>query len=298
MSKDVYAIVTDAIMEALERGTVPWSRPWKSLGGVPTSLATGKPYRGVNVFLLTLQSAAKGYTSPYWLTFKQAKERGGSVRKGEKGTQVILWKPVKPKEGDDDAKPYMLLRYFTVFNAEQCDGITVPETEPVLEHDPIADAQKIADRFIGVLNGPSLAHGGDSAHYSPARDAVQMPLMGAFSTPEHYYGTLFHELAHSTGHASRLNRSTLAEPTPFGTPDYSREELIAEMTAAFLCGETGIEVNVEHHASYVASWLKVLKGDTKLVVQAAAAAQKATDCVLGITHDKEGSEPSPWSNPT
>jgi antirestriction protein ArdC len=287
MSKDVYTIVTDSIIEALEAGTVPWSRPWRDVGGKPLSLATNKPYRGVNVFLLTLQSMSKGYTSPYWLTFKQAKERGGSVRKGEKGTQIVLWKPVK-KEGETEGerKDYMLLRYYTVFNAEQCDGIETPELPALAEHNPIADAQTVVDRFIGVLNGPALAHGGNRAYYSPLLDRVQMPLMGAFETPEHYYGTTFHELAHSTGHTSRLDRA-MTEPAPFGSPDYSREELVAEMTAAFLCGETGIEVNVSHHASYIASWLKALENDRKLVVHAAAAAQKAADCVLGTTFAKE-----------
>lgn len=286
MSKDVYAIVTDSIIEALEAGTVPWSRPWRDVGGKPVSLATGKPYRGVNVFLLTLQSMSKGYSSPYWLTFKQAKERGGSVRKGEKGTQIVLWKPVK-KEGDEgERKDYMLLRYYTVFNAEQCDGIETPALPALAEHDPIADAQTVVDRFIGVLNGPALAHGGDRAYYSPLLDRVQMPLMGAFETPEHYYGTTFHELAHSTGHTSRLDRG-MTEPAPFGSADYSREELIAEMTAAFLCGETGIEVNISHHASYIASWLTALQNDRKLVIQAAAAAQKAADCVLGTSFAKE-----------
>jgi len=303
MSKDVYAMVTDSIIAALEKGTVPWSKPWRDVGGKPRSLASGKAYRGINVFLLTLQSMANGYTSPYWLTFKQAKERGGTVRKGERGTQIILWKPVKrtvkdAETGEDVNGDYLLLRYFTVFNVEQIDGIDYPAAgeTPLADHDPIEACETIADRFVGVLNGPQLQHGGDRAAYSPALDRVYMPLIGQFASAETYYATLFHEFAHSTGHDSRLGRKSLVEPTPFGTPDYSREELVAEMAAAFLCGEADIEVNVPQHAAYIASWLKVLRDDRKLVVQAAAAAQKATDCVLGTQyHKEEGSNAEPSS---
>ena len=301
MSKDVYANVTDSIIEALENGNVPWHKPWKDVGGKPTSLATGKPYRGINVFLLMVTAMSKGYTSPYWATFKQVRDRGGSVRKGQKGTQVILWKPVKAKEakpGEDQKGDYLLLRHFYVFNADQCDGIELPESEPLADHDPIVTAQEIADRFIGALNGPQLGHGGDRAFYSPARDHVQMPLLGAFESAEAYHSTLFHELAHSTGHASRLARTSLVEPAPFGTPDYSREELVAEMASAFLCGEAGIEVNVAQHAGYIASWLKALQDDKKLIVQAAAAAQKATDAVLGTTKEEASSDASPRSDHT
>jgi antirestriction protein ArdC len=295
MSKDVYKLVTDRIIEALEAGIVPWNRPWKTGVGNngPRSLASGKPYRGVNVWILAATAALRGYDSSYWATFKQVKERGGTVRKGEKGTQIVLWKPVKAREaegGEEQRRDYLLLRYFTVFNIEQCDGIEEPAGAELPEVDPIESAQVISDRYI-AHNGPSLGHGGDRAYYAPALDRVQMPLIEAFDSAEHYYGTLFHELAHSTAHESRLNRP-IAEST-FGSEDYSREELIAEMAAAFLCGEAGIEVNIEHHAGYLASWLQVLNNDRKLIVQAAAAAQKATDRVLGSEYGKDVADPTP-----
>lgn len=282
--KDAYAIVTDRIIEALDAGIVPWHQPWKTIGGGPTSLSTGKPYRGINVWILSVTAQLCGYTSPYWVTFKQAKERGGSVRKGEKGTQVVLWKPVKREgeneRGETENSSYMLLRYFTVFNLDQCDGIEIAPTEPLPEHEPIEHAETLAHGYR-ARGGPVVNHGGDRACYSPALDYVAMPLVDQFETPEHYYSVLFHELAHSTGHESRLGRKTLIHPAPFGSEDYSQEELVAEMSAAFLCGEAGIPVNVEHHASYLGSWLKKLRDDRKMIVQAAAQAQKAADLVAG-----------------
>jgi antirestriction protein ArdC len=289
---DAYKVVTDRIIEALDAGIVPWHKPWKSVAGSgPTSMQTGREYRGINVWILSVTSMLRGYSSPYWLTFKQAKERGGSVRKGEKGTQVVLWKPVRKEVetegGETETQQYLVLRYFTVFNLEQCDGIEAPASEPLPERDPIEACEEIV---TGYVPGPDIRHGGNSAYYSPALDFVQMPQRGQFDTSEHYYGTLFHELAHSTGHESRLKRDTLISPKPFGSEDYSKEELTAEMTAALLCGEAGIEVNVQHHASYVANWLEALRNDRKLLVQAAARAQKAADLVLGVQPVKNGEE--------
>jgi antirestriction protein ArdC len=299
-NNDAYNVVTERIIEALEAGIVPWHRPWKSAlaGGGPLSLATGKPYRGVNVFILGVTAAMRGYESPYWLTFKQAKTRGGTVRKGEKGTQVVLWKPVKRDEekGARDDKPssYLLLRYYTVFNADQCDGLKLPAVEEVPEHDPVEAADVIAEQYRSTV-GPRVSHGGDRAYYSPNLDYVQMPVQGAFDTAESYYGVLFHELAHSTGHESRLKRDGIAAVSPFGTESYAQEELVAEMAAAFLCGEAGIEPNVPQHTAYIASWLRRLKDDRKLVVQAAGQAQRAADLIVGRSFKKEeeGDKPSP-----
>ena len=291
--QDPYAVVTDRIIEALEAGVVPWHKPWKSLSGHgPTSLQTGKPYRGVNVWILSVTSLLRGYSSPYWVTFKQAKERGGSVRKGEKGTQVVLWKPfyTEDKETGERVKRFMM-RYFTVFNVDQCDDVTVPTPEPVADFDPIEAAEALSERYR-KSNGPALRHAGDRAFYAPTFDSVTMPIRGSFDSIEHYYGTLFHEYAHSTGHESRLARKSLIHPAPFGSEDYSKEELVAEMAAAFMCGEAGIPVNVEHHAAYIGSWLEVLKADRRMLVQAAAAAQKAADMVIGREADSKKEEPS------
>lgn len=327
---DAYQAVTDRIIEALEGGTVPWHKPWKNLQGVgPTSLQTGREYRGINVWILSVEAMLKGYTSPYWATFKQAKERAvaaaraegrdieertgkkgtyyveqvdgewkafrGGVRKGEKATQVVLWKPVRKTEknektGEDEERRFLVLRTFSVFNVEQCDGVDGPEMPELPEdHSPIDAAEAIVTGWSGR---PTVKHGGNRAYYSPALDYIQMPLSGQFAEAEGYYATLFHELAHSTGHSSRLARKSLISPTPFGTPDYSKEELVAELAAGFLCGEAGIPVNVEQSASYIASWLKVLKDDRKLIVHAAAQAQKAADLVLGIEPYKGEEEPN------
>jgi antirestriction protein ArdC len=320
---DAYGIVTDRLIEAMEQGTVPWDKPWRNREGVgPTSLSTGKAYRGINVWILSIESMLKGYTSQYWATFKQAKEQAvktaraegreivektsgarswyvevidgeeaafmGGVRKGEKGTQVVLWKPVKKEDKKTgETSRFLILKHFTVFNLDQCDGVEEPERIEVdadYTDGPIESAQAIVDAWIAK---PRITHGGNSAHYSPAFDYVAMPEMGQFDSSESYYAVLFHELAHSTGHESRLKRKSLIQPAPFGSEDYSQEELVAEFAAAFLTGEAGIEVPVERSASYLANWLQVLKNDRKMLVTAAAQAQKAADFVLGIEWGKE-----------
>ena len=285
---DAYEVVTAKLIDALEQGTVPWDKPWKNVNGYgPTSMSTGKAYRGINVWILSVESMLKGYTSQFWLTFKQAQALGGSVRKGEKGTQIVLWKRFS-KEVDENGqkvdKTFAMLRHFTVFNVEQCDGVEAPSVEKIEDHDPIESAEKIVSDWTGR---PEIKHGGNRACYSPALDYVQMPERGQFKSGEDYYNVLFHELAHSTGHASRLNRPSLIAPTAFGSEDYSKEELVAEFAAAFLTGEAGIEVPVTRSASYLANWLKVLKDDRKMLVSAAAQAQKASDLVLGIEWGKE-----------
>ena len=288
---DAYNVVTDRIIEALESGTVPWHKPWKTLAGVgPTSLQTGKPYRGINVWLLSLTAHAAGYSSPYWVTFKQAKERGGSVRKGEKGTQIVLWKPVKKTEqdegGEDVERRYLILRYFTVFNVEQCDDVECPEVpELPADHDPIASCESIVSGWTGR---PEVKHGGNRAYYSPALDYIQMPLSGQFTEPEGYYATLFHEMAHATGHESRLGRKSLIHPAPFGSEDYSREELVAELGAAFLCAEFGFDGDVRN-AGYIASWIELLKGDKRAFFTACSKAAKAAEYLRGLALAEPGS---------
>lgn len=291
---DVYQVVTDRILEALEAGYVPWHRPWKTRTDGPLSLSTRRPYRGVNVFLLHYTAHAKGYASPWWGTYRQIAERGGQVRKGEKATTIVYWRMIEKKDAVENVVERIpLLRVFHVFNVDQCDGeMRIPKVDdsPLADHEPLDVCQAITTRYL-ALNGPTLDHGGNRASYSPTRDAVRMPLIGQFESPEAYHATLFHELVHSTGHSSRFARPSLVEPTPFGTPDYSREELVAEMGAAFLCGEAGIDVNYPQHAAYLDSWMKALRDDAKLLVQAAGAAQKAADLIVGpreeITEEEE-----------
>lgn len=291
---DPYELVTNQIIDALEAGVVPWHRPWAVRANAPMSLSTRKPYSGVNVFILGATAMVKGYDSRWWGTYKQISERGGQVRKGEKGTAIVFWRIFDRKDAAGevvDSRP--VLRYYNVFNADQCDDLTAPDTEPAGEEFvPLEECDKITTGYLVGGNGPVLNHGGNQASYSPMLDRVQMPKREQFETVEHYYGTLFHEFAHSTGAESRLNRKTLADMAKFGDENYSREELIAEMASAFLCGEAGIDINVQHHAGYVDHWIAALKGDSKMVVAAGGAAGKAANLILGRNPAAEASTES------
>lgn len=275
---DVYQEVTDRIVAALEEGTIPWHKPWAE-AGAQRNLKSGKEYRGVNQLLLGLSD----YGSPYWLTFRQAKDLGGSVRKGERSSLVVFWKMLKRADQDTgDEKLIPMLRHYRVFNVSQCDGLEVPQDERETRTvSPIAACQSIV---AGYRNGPTVEHGGSRACYSPARDAVMLPNQSAFESDESYYSTAFHELVHSTGHESRLKREGLElETLRFGSPTYSREELIAELGAAMLAGRAGIvPATIDQSAAYVAGWLGRLRDDRKLIVSAAGRAQRAADRVLGI----------------
>ena len=278
----VYEVITTRIVEMLQQGTIPWRKPWSAGGGEPRNLVSGKTYRGVNVFLLS----AMPFGSPYWLTYRQAAERGGSVRKGSKGCPVVFWRWSNGEEEQSDkgqgAEPAKqrapLLRYYTVFNVEQCDGIASPPTA-VRSFDPIPECERIVR---SMPNAPRIEHGGSQAFYRPSTDTITVPPAQVFDSPALYYSTLFHELTHSTGHETRLARKGITDSIMFGSHEYSREELVAEMGAAFLCGTAGIEAGtLQDSTAYLASWIKVLKGDSRLAVTAAAQAQKAADHVLG-----------------
>jgi antirestriction protein ArdC len=290
---DAYQVITDRIIEALEAGTVPWRKPWRSIEGFgPTSLSTGKGYRGINTLMLSLESMVRGYDSIYWGTYRQIAEQGGQIRKGETSTQVVLWKPVKKTKADGSEDSFLLMRLFNVFNAEQADWAdgkmpTNPEATEANYVEPVEAAEAIAN---GMPNRPRIQHGGDRAFYSPNLDYVGMPPQEAFDSTEGYYATLFHELIHSTGHKSRVGREGIEAFAGFGSESYSKEELIAEMGAAYLCAEAGIEPRIEQSAAYIASWLKVLKNDKKIVVASAGAAGKATDFILDIDRKEGGAK--------
>jgi antirestriction protein ArdC len=284
MSLDLYAEVTNQIVAMLEKGVVPWRSPILGQGkaGHPKNLESGKQYRGVNVFLLAFKAWIEGYGSAYWLTFNQAKQRGGSVRKGEKASMVVFWKEYEVTDRETgEPKKLPVLRYYNVFNASQCDGIEAPDAAKFvpLDFKPIEAAEAMVK---GYADAPAIEHGGQQACYRPLVDIVRIPEAGRFASAEEYYSTLFHELGHSTGHSRRLDRKLDTDPKPFGTPDYGREELIAEMAAAFLCGHVGIRPAViENQAAYLQGWLKQLKNDKRLVIAAAGAAQKAADWIRG-----------------
>ena len=278
MSKNVYEIVTERIIESLAKGVAPWRKPWRAAGaqGMPKNLISGKPYRGINVLLL----ATSPFSSPYWLTFKQAKERGGSVRKGEKGTPIVFYKTYDKKSNDGAERRHWVMRYFTVFNVEQCDGLRdVPTLHPDVRT-PHARIEA-CEAVVRGYRGPSIETG-SLACYSPVADTIRVPPIESFDAREEYYSTLFHEMVHSTGAKGRLERDGIVGGTTFGDHRYSFEELVAECGAAFLCGETGIDAaTLENSAAYLAHWASKLKSEPKWIVQAASQAAKAADFVLG-----------------
>jgi antirestriction protein ArdC len=278
MKNDVYQIVTDRIIHLLESGTVPWHRPWRGGNQWPQNFITRKVYRGINLFLLN----AAGFPSPYWLTFKQIQTLGGRIKKGEQSFPVVFWKMFR-EEDDAEEKRIPFLRYHRVFNAAQCEGINFPGVVadiPNSTFQPVATCEQVVS---AMPKRPEINHSGVRACYSPALDIVTMPEARLFNSSESYYSTLFHELTHATGHLTRLGRKEVTEPHRFGSDPYSREELVAEMGAAFLCGHCGIEnQTIDQSASYIQSWLRRLKEDRKLVVQAAAQAQKASDFILNV----------------
>lgn len=274
MNNQAYDRITERIVTLLEQGTVPWHKPWKAKSGWPRNYVSQKQYRGINVFLLHAMS----YESPCWLTFRQASQLGGSVRKGEKACPVVFWKQrkIEDKESGKE-KNIPLLRVYHVFNAAQCDGLkdTPPVTGEVVTVRP-------AEIVAAMPQPPAIKHGMTRAFYSPHEDSVGMPVRERFDTEEGYYATLFHELVHSTGHEKRLKRTALAENNGFGSDPYCKEELIAEMGAAYLCGQAEIsERTIDSSAAYLKGWLERLRQDKMLIVQAAAQAQKASDFILG-----------------
>jgi antirestriction protein ArdC len=278
----VYDLITERIIAMLEAGTVPWRKPWQAKSGFPRNLVSGKCYRGINVFLLHAMS----YESPFWLTFKQAQQLGGTVRKGEKACPVVFWKQLEIEDREShEIEKIPMLRFYYVFNTAQCDGLKdVPA--PVVET-PLSAATKPEEIIAFMPQRPEIKYGMRKAFYSPAEDIIAMPDRERFENEAGFFSTLYHEAIHSTGHVSRLNRPTLTESAGFGSNPYCKEELIAEMGAAFLCGQAGIgESTLENSAAYLQNWLEQLQNDKKLIVQAAAMAQKAADFVLGTKFDE------------
>lgn len=285
----IYEMVTEKVVNAIkdaikakengDKSTIaPWNKPWFG-SGLPTNLKSKKAYRGINIFLLSMQ----GYASPYWVSFKQAKAMGGTVKKGEKGCPVIFWKWVemtKDKDGNDLLKPKKIpfLRYYTVFNTDQIDGIEskVPNIE-TREFNPIKEGDAI---ITNMPNCPTIEHKQARAFYSPSIDLVNMPKHELFESDQDYYSTAFHELVHSTGHTSRLNRKEVMDSNMFGNHSYSQEELVAEMGAVFLCSEIGMQATFDNSLSYLKGWLSKLKDDTKMLIMASGRAQKAVDYIM------------------
>lgn len=272
MSEKIYEMITNRMIQLLEQGVVPWRRPWRV--GAAVNWKTQKPYRGINTLLLEPGEYA---------SFKQVNEAGGTVKKGEKGQIVVFWTWLE-KESEQTGKPEKIpfLRYYTVFEInKQCDGLQSKRNDQTFTHDPIKEAEMICEGFV---DAPPVSFSSGRAFYRPSDDIVNVPPLQDYAKPQEYYSTLFHEYVHSTGHEKRLNRSGINEIVAFGDENYSKEELVAEIGAAMLCGVAGIDNStLENSAAYVGSWLRKLKDDKKMIVQAAGKAQKAADYILGVT---------------
>jgi antirestriction protein ArdC len=279
-----YAAITSTILALIEKGgLLPWQKPWK-VEGVAKSISTTKPYRGINQWILSMTADLAGW-SPWFGTYRQIEALGGQVRKGEKSTMVVLWKPLTQTDLLGNEKTFWMLKTFNVFSASQADGLpekyyAVPEST----HEVHQDAQEVFDGYVARESIP-VTYGGSSASYAPRTDSISLPHPEAFTASDLFYATAFHEAAHSTGHASRLARPGVTDFDLFGSHQYGREELVAELTSAMLLGTLGLDkpVVVEHQASYLASWIRTIKEDPQALVWAAGRADKAADLILGIS---------------
>lgn len=281
MKESIYTRVTHQILADLEQGVAPWVKPWGgTASALPHNAATGHHYRGINHLLLAMRCCALGYASNGWLTFRQALTLGGSVRRGERGASVVYYQPVDPASQADSVSsgstPRAVLRVFTVFNLDQIDGVEtlLPDGSTNIAWEPYAAAENVIQ-----ASGADIRHQGGAALYSPAIDRILLPMRSAFDTADGYYATALHELSHWTGHPSRLHRDLSGR---FRSEAYAMEELIAELSSAFLCAHCTIQGQLQH-SSYIASWIRVLKNDHRAIFTAASQAQHAADYLLGNT---------------
>ncbi|MAN77395.1 MAG: antirestriction protein [Rhizobiales bacterium] len=276
---DTYQRITDTIITALENGTRPWMKPWSASqvgSNFPRPLrANGEPYRGINILLLWLATATHGFEHQRFMTYRQAQELGGQVRKGEKGTLIVKYGTIsrKAENAKDEDREIPYLKGYTVFNLSQIDGLA---DEHYAVPTPLPVEQRIERAEVFARNTEaSIIHGSNKACYIPAADRIQMPPFAAFVSPEAYYSTLFHELAHWVGAKHRLDRIS---STNRKTKAYAFEELVAEITACFICSDLDLTASVrDESTSYLASWLKCLKQDKKAIFRAASRAQAAAD---------------------
>ena len=282
---ETYRRVTERIVQALERGDArAWVKPWSARTGRPRSISSGKAYQGINSLVLGFAAIDKGYATPYWATYRQYAEIGAHVRKGEKGTPVLFYKELQVADRDnpEETARIPLARIFTVFSAAQVDNLPERYQAKPADERVIAGPQQVLDAYLDN-GGPSLRHvPGDKARYFPAADTIELPERGQFSSPEAYYSVAFHEAGHSSGAAHRLDREGIAQFDHHGSDRYAREELVAQLTSAMLCAETGIGSDElqQNDVAYLASWARTIKAEPKILVQAASQAGKATDHVL------------------
>lgn len=311
--RDFRQEVTDSIVQMLEKGVAPWQKPWEASAnafGMPMNPTTEKAYRGGNAIHLIATGLRRGYEDPRWMTYKQAAENGWQVRKGEKGTQIEFWeikqgsdKSSAASRGDSETgseatrraeERQFIHRVYTVFNAKQIDGMPARHPKQHSAFEAVRAGEQILDN-----SGAKIIHDqANRAFYSRAEDSIHLPSKDSFKDARGYYGTSLHELAHWSGHPSRLNRSTLAESYRFGDVNYAREELRAELASVFLAAERGIPHNPEQHAAYVGSWIKSLKEDKNEIFRAAHDASAAADFLLGLERDRSIAEEFVQASPT
>jgi antirestriction protein ArdC len=282
MKKDIYTEVTNKIIAALEKNIAPWVQPWSSnnTSSLPRNAVSNQHYRGINIILLWDACMSKGYKSSGWMTYKQAEALGSNVKKGEKGTEIIFYKKLQVNETLTDIEEATekqvtvtipMLKSFSVFNSEQIENLPKTFTEAA-QHETLSDIDNVIEN-----TGAVIRHGGASAFFNPSQDYIAMPHQADFKSTPDYYATLLHELSHWTGHHSRLDR--LASIKRFGDEAYAMEELIAELSAAFLCAELGVKGKLQHE-NYIAHWLKVLREDKKAIFTAAAKASNAAEYII------------------
>lgn len=280
----LYEHITNKLIKEIESGTLPWLKPWQG-GSVPSGTlqhlpfngATGNNYNGINILLLSICN----FQSNAWYTLNQAKKLGGKLKKGAESQQAVYWQIVEKEDKEGNVEKLFFLKYWKVFNFEQFENLPKPKAKPCqeLKHNSL--------HGIASNMNVKLTHGGNVASYSPLHDVVTMPLQSDFKAEKYYNGTLLHELSHATGHKSRCNRDMESR---FGNNAYAMEELIAELSSAFTAAHLGIEPTLQHNASYLKSWLDVLKSDKRAIITASSKAQKASEFILekaGMVTQKE-----------
>lgn len=291
MSVDVYQIVTDRIISQLEKGEIPWHKPWTGVADGAFNRVSKKPYSLLNQFLLD--------KSGEWASYKQWEKLGGHVRKGEKGSIVVFWKINKYKESveidgktEERVRVIPLLKYYTVFHIDQVDGVNpLDKHEPII-HEPIEEAEDVISDYISRSGIDFSEEESNRAYYSPAFHRVVVPKKEQFPILEEYYSTAFHELTHSTGHNTLLDRFSEQKNAKFGSDDYSKEELVAEIGSATIMNMLGMEIpkTFENSVAYIQNWLSVLKNDKKFIVSASSMAGKAINLIMGIEEKNKESE--------
>ncbi len=277
-STNLYSKITSQITELMQQHGSDWTRPWTTNSGSPSNFLTGNNYKGINTLLLNLQANKKCYSLPYWATFKQWRMKGGKVRKGEKGTLSVFYKPVTVNQPNEESKTIPVMKHFFLFNADQVDDIEFLEPEKPIA---LADRNHAVDDFL-YGTGAIINETGSRAFYSPSKDHIYIPPLSAFTSSEIFYSTLLHELSHWSGHSSRLDRKEGMQGR-FGSSAYAMEELVAELASAFL----SIQLKVSHeprkdHAQYLNSWLNVLNRDPRAFSSAVSKAQFIADYLTGI----------------